>query len=262
MDKKEIAYSALLVDDDAVILAVLQKALRHRGIMTLATQDPLASIEFVKSHRPSIACIDLDMPQMNGIEVIKKMREIMPDIRVIVVTGYLDVYQQEVDALKVRVVDKGSRGMRELDKTICAELELSREEYEALKTREKPKLKARILFVDDEEEICDFMREIAEEEGLQSQSAHSASEALIQIAAFKPDIICTDLTMPQMNGDELIKKIQLGSYPPIKIFVGMTGDPDAHHRFLSVGALEVLKKPFDLTAIITAMRRWALLLKN
>lgn len=262
MDKKEIAYSALLVDDDAVILAVLQKALKQRGFMTFATQDPLASIEFVKSHRPSVACIDLDMPQMNGIEVIKKMREIVPDIRVVVVTGYLDTYHAEVDALKVRVVEKDSRGMRELDKVICAELELSREEYDALKTREKSDLKARMLFVGEEDDICDFMQHIAEEEGFQAQVAYSPGEALIQISSFRPDIVCTDLTMSQMHGDELIKKIRLGNYPSIKIFIGMTGDPDAHRRFLSVGTHEVLSKPFDLTTIINAMRRWALLLKN
>ena len=263
MDKK-IAYSALILDDDRVIMDSLKVALKQRGFATWATQNQMEAIQFVKSHRPSVACIDLEMPQMNGIEVINKMREIMPDIRVVVVTAYLDTYQQEVDDLKVRVVEKGSQTMRELDKIICEELELSRQEYEALKKRERPKLKTRILFASNEEDICDFMRDIAIEEGLKAQSVHSVDEALIQAATFKPEIFCTDLTMAKMHGDELIKKMKgSGDYPSIKIYVGMTGgDAAAHRRFLLAGAQEVLKKPFDLTSIINAMKYWVDILKT
>ena len=263
---KELAYSALVLDDDPVILHSLQWALKQRGFFTWVTQDQMEAIQFVKSHRPSVACIDLEMPKMNGIEVIKKMREIMPDIRVVVVTAYLDVFQQEVDDLKVRVVEKGSRTMRELDKIICEELELSRQEYDALKKKEKPrlKLKTRILFVSNEDDICDFMRDIAIEEGLQARSAHSVDEALIQAATFKPEIVCTDLTMRQMHGDGLIKKMKSADdCSSIKIYVGMTGgDSQAHNRFLSAGAREVLQKPFDMTAIISAMRQWVEVLKS
>lgn len=253
----EIAYSALILDDDPVVLKSLQRALRKNGFITWTTSDQMDAIRFVQSHRPSIACIDLHMPEINGIEVINKMREIIPDIRFIVVTGYLDEYLKQIEPLKVRVVEKGTRTDQELEIAICKELELSRQEFEALKTREKPKLKARILFVDDEEDIADFTRYIATEEGLEAESARSIDEALIKAKTFKPDILCSDLHMSRGDGDVLIKKlISTGECPSIKVYIGMTGSEDENNRLLSAGAREVLNKPFDLTAIISSMRRW------
>lgn len=254
----EIAYSALILDDKEVVIRSLERALKARGFITWATQTQTEAIQFVQSHRPSVACIDLHMPGINGIEVINQMRGIVPDIRIVVVTGYLDKYQKEIEPLKVRVVEKGARIIQDLERVVCEELELSRGQLEAIKTREKAKVKARILFVDDEDEIADFNRDIAIEEGFEAESCHSAAEALEKAKTFKPDILCSDLNMSKMEGDQLIKTLKASpDYSSIKVYVGMTGDSSAHNRFLSVGAREVLSKPFDMTMIVTAMRRWA-----
>lgn len=255
---KEIAYSALILDDDQMIVNSLKASLQQRGFITWGTKSQTDAVQFVKSHSPSVACIDLHMPDINGVEVIKQMREILPGIRVVVVTAYLDTYQAEVEQLKVRVVEKGSATIRELEKALIEELELSKQEFEALKKREKSKLKARILFVEDEEDIADFNCQIANEEGLLAEAVYSAEEAIEKMKTFKPDILCSDLGMPKMNGDEFVKKLKAsGEYPFIKVYIGTTGDPEANQRFLSAGVREVINKPYDLTRTITAMRRWA-----
>ncbi len=255
---EEVGYSALLLDDDPMVLRTLESGLKKRGFITWSTKNQTEAIQFVKSHHPNVACIDLHMPGINGIEVIRQMREILPDIRVVVVTGHLDEYEKQVEPLKVRIVEKSSRTINELEIVICEELELSKQEYEALKTKEKLKLKARILFVDDEEEIGDFNREIAIGEGLDAESVHSAEQALEKLKTFKPDILCTDLTMPKMHGDEFIKILKASpEYSSIKIYIGTTGDHYANNRFLAVGVREVINKPFDLTGLTLAMRRWA-----
>ena len=89
--KKEAAYSVLILDDEIMVLRSLEAALKMRGFITRATMDHEEAIRLVESHRPSVACIDLHMPRVNGIDVIEQMRKIMPDIRVIVVTGYTGV---------------------------------------------------------------------------------------------------------------------------------------------------------------------------
>lgn len=255
---KEIAFSALILDDETPVLETLKGALEKRGFLAWATQDQESALRFVQTHKPSVACIDLHMPGINGIEVIKKMREMIPDIRVVVVTGHLGTYEEQVKPLNVRIVEKSSRTERELEDVICKELELSKQEFEAIKTREKTRSKARILFVDDDGDAVDCLRDFAVEEGFEAESAHSAAEALQKAEAFKPDILCTDLQMGAMDGDALIKTLKSGGdHASIKVFVGMTGNPTAKNRFVDVGVLEVLDKPFGVTQLINGMKRWA-----
>ncbi|MFH0754472.1 MAG: response regulator [Candidatus Omnitrophota bacterium] len=259
MEKGNI-YSVLILDDEIMILRSLERALKVKGFITWTSKHQEEAIRLVASHRPSIACIDLHMPHVNGIEVIKKMREIMPDIRVIVVTGYLEMYQEQLKPLNVRVVDKTARINLELESTICEELELSRRDLEGIKARKKPKTKLRILFVDDEIESADFSAEIAREMGAQADSAHSPEDALRKAPIFKPNVLASDLKMQNMDGDELIRKMKEGDHSYIKVYVGITGFFHEKDRFFKAGAKEVLTKPVNLTDFTDALKRWADLL--
>lgn len=252
----EIAYSALILDDEEMILRALERGLKKRGFITWTTSDQEAAIKFVRAHHPSVACIDLHMPKMNGIEVIKQMREIAPKIRVVVVSAFLSQFAKLLEPLHVRVVEKGSRTNQELEDVLCEELELSKQEFEAIKTREKTGLKARILIVEEERDIADFLKEIAIGEGFEAESVYSVNEALAKLEVFKPDILFSDFRMPGTCGDELIKKLKASpDFSAIKYYVGMTGESANNPRFFDVGANEVLNKPFDATEFIAAIRR-------
>lgn len=254
----EIAYSVLILDDEEKIVEILVRLLKKRGFITWATTSPEAALNFVRSHRPSVALIDLEMPNMNGIQVIRAMREIMPGIRVVVVTAYLSKYQSDIKTLNIRVVEKGTDTTPKLEAALCEELELSRHQFDAIKSREKTgaRLKARILIVEEEKDIADFLKEIAQEEGFEAEAVNSAKEALEKLSTFKPDVLFTDYRMPGINGDELVKQLKASpDYACIKYYVGMTGEEANNPKFFSVGVNEVLNKPFDVTEFISAMRQ-------
>lgn len=252
-------YSALLLDDDPMIINSLKGALKRRGFIVGGTDDPEVFIQLVKAHRPSVVLVDLEMPRMNGIQVIGRLREIMPDIRVIVVTAWLSTYRTQVEPLKVRVVEKGSgESYLRLEAALCEELALSRQEFEALKTRKKTKLPLRILFVDDEKEIANFNRDVAIAEGMEAESVHSSQEALEKARAYQPNALCTDLMMNDLDGDELIRKMKNSpDYSFIKIYTGLTGYGEYKDRLLEAGAIEVLIKPINIKEFVEAMQRWA-----
>lgn len=206
------------------------------------------------------------MPRINGIQVINKMREIMPDIRVVVVTGCLNTYRDQVQNLNVRIVEKSSayQTNRELEAVIAEELALSKQDLLGLKNRKIPKSNLRVLFVDDEAEAADFSAEIARAEGAEAEAVHSPEEALKIAKLFKPNVICTDLKMQTMDGDELIKKIKAaaGDYPSIKVFAGLTGFFHEKDRLLDAGACEVLTKPVNLDDFLSAIKRWSALIQG
>lgn len=262
MSKRQ-AYSVLILDDQEMVLRPLERALRAKGFIVWATTKPKEALAAVEGHRPSVVCIDLEMPRMNGIQVIQKMRQLVPDIRIIVVTGHLADYRKDVEALKLRVVEKDLRYGRKLEAVIAAELELSKKDVDGLKTRAKPKSRLRILFVDDEIEQADFFCEIVSSMGAEADSCQSYEEAVGKAKLFRPNVLCTDLMMRDVNGDELIRRMKpSGDFPFIQAYAGITGFNEKKDYLIQAGATDVLIKPVQLDEFLECMKKWEDLIKS
>lgn len=80
--------SILLIDDDEMQLEAMRTLLSDSGYHVYATADGPQGIELYKGHRPDVVLLDLGLPSMSGLEVLKKIREFDQAAKVIVVTGY------------------------------------------------------------------------------------------------------------------------------------------------------------------------------
>jgi len=80
-----------VVDDEAIIRESLRDWLSDVGHQVLTAEDGPKALEIVKNENPSVAIVDLVMPGMDGIELLKKAKEISPSIEVIVITAYASV---------------------------------------------------------------------------------------------------------------------------------------------------------------------------
>ncbi|MFT5723915.1 MAG: two-component system alkaline phosphatase synthesis response regulator PhoP [Bacteroidia bacterium] len=69
-------------------------------------------------------------------------------------------------------------------------------------------MSSKILIVDDEVDIVEFICYNLEKEGYTVQSAHSGAEAVQKAKSFQPDLIIIDVMMPQMDGIEACRKIR------------------------------------------------------
>jgi two-component system, LuxR family, response regulator FixJ len=81
---KETVY---LLDDDSSILKSTGRLLDSAGWKVEAFTDPIAFLEQAARHCPSVAVIDILIPQMNGLEVQTQLRRLSPSTRVIVLTA-------------------------------------------------------------------------------------------------------------------------------------------------------------------------------
>lgn len=257
-------YSLLIIDDDPLVRDSLTAALKLKGFVTYATDNQEGAIRIVKAHRPSLVCVDMRMPRLNGVEVIKMLYEIDDTISVVVISAYMDNpeynYAEEVKKLNVRVVRKMSGYFEELENVICEELSLKQKDIEGLISREKLDLKKRFLFVDDDPLIIDFLREVATDEGIKADFALSAKEALEKAASSDFDILCTDLLLGgDKDGDELIKEMKSSSeFSSIKVYVGMTGANEQRDRFFHVGVDSYASKPFfSPDEFFKLLKNWA-----
>jgi len=115
----------------------------------------------------------------------------------------------------------------------------------------------RVLLVDDEERILNFLRSKLKACGYEVMTARDGVEALEQVQAQQPDLVVLDLIMPKMNGLEALKELRSFSAIPVIILSARGADIDKI-KGLSLGADDYLAKPFnpdELVARIEAVRR-------
>jgi len=94
----------LVIDDEVSIRTLLSVSLRHKGYEVFLAEDGKKGLDVFEAKRPPIVFTDIKMPGMNGIEVLKHVKAIDPDARVIVITGHGDM-ESAVEALKLEASD-------------------------------------------------------------------------------------------------------------------------------------------------------------
>jgi DNA-binding response OmpR family regulator len=115
----------------------------------------------------------------------------------------------------------------------------------------------RILLVDDEERILNFLTIKLKASGYEVLTARNGVAALEQARAQEPDLVVLDVLMPRMDGFETLKQLRTFSSVPV-IILSARGADTEKIRGLGLGADDYLPKPFnpdELVARIEAVRR-------
>jgi len=93
-------HTILLVDDDRTFCAALAGALRRRGHTVLLAHDYDDALSEAQAWSPDRAVIDLRMPGRGGLEVVQALRATLPQLRMVVLTGYGSI-ATAVEAVKL-----------------------------------------------------------------------------------------------------------------------------------------------------------------
>lgn len=78
----------LIVDDEAIIRESLRDWLNDVGYQVFTAENGRQALEIIEKERLSIVIADLVMPEMDGIELMKRAKDIIPNIEVIIITAY------------------------------------------------------------------------------------------------------------------------------------------------------------------------------
>ena len=89
----------LIVDDQFGIRILLNEVLQKEGYDTYQAANGVQALDIVSKHSPDLVLLDMKIPGMDGIEILKRMRVVDNDIRVIIMTAYgeLDMIQEAKD---------------------------------------------------------------------------------------------------------------------------------------------------------------------
>lgn len=100
MEKERI----LIIDDDEIIRKSCEKILAPEGFFIASAKDGKEGLKLLSKKNFDLVLTDLRMPDMDGIEVLKRVKEIGPDIEVIIITGYGTV-KSAIEAIRYGAYD-------------------------------------------------------------------------------------------------------------------------------------------------------------
>lgn len=113
----------------------------------------------------------------------------------------------------------------------------------------------KILIVDDEPQVAELLARSLSREGHVASIAHSGDEALQRITGAEPDALFLDISMPGMNGLDVLAEVKRRR-PSLPVVV-ITGNasPDEVDQVRRMGAVDVIEKPAPLTHYQLAIER-------
>ncbi len=111
----------------------------------------------------------------------------------------------------------------------------------------------KILIVEDDQGISDFVKLELEHEGFETSVAATGREALELFESFNPDLILLDVMLPELSGLEVLRRIRKTSSTPV-IMVTARGETYDRVNGLDAGADDYIPKPFEIEELLARMR--------
>lgn len=261
IEHKLMPKTILIVDDETNVLWFVSKICQPLGYETLTASSGMEALKIIQEcgEKLDLVLLDLKMPGMGGIEVLKSIRKHQPDLAVIILTALHDK-QEECERLGVEGFVRKPYSLEELHRKIEAVLEKKVAEQREIVIPEAMEPNAKILIVDDETEVCELLGTSLVEDvpdcHFEVKWALSGDEALRLSMAFEPDIAIIDIKMPHMWGDELIERFKRGEGHSPKDFVIYTSASNESEacRAKKLG-YKMLAKPTQIDTVVEILKK-------
>ena len=110
----------------------------------------------------------------------------------------------------------------------------------------------KILIVDDEEDILNFLELVLREKGYEVVTAGSGHDALTRAQLERPDLVLLDIMMPEMDGWEVLKLLRIDEETASIPVAMLSARTEARDRVqgLQEGAIDYICKPFSLQELL------------
>ncbi|MFA5825949.1 MAG: response regulator [Gallionellaceae bacterium] len=234
----------LVVDDDHRIVKTTCDILKIKGHEPIAAYSGEEGVEKVRSDAPDCVLMDIKMTGITGVEALKRMKEIVPALPIVLVSAYA------TDELMEEAKRAGAYAI--LSKPLNFPMVLS---FLALLRKEES-----ILVVDDDPEFCKTLKDILTLRDYRVETETEPKNVMEHLENnYKLAIVLLDLKLGTVNGVDVMKDIQ-AKYPgkPVLLMTGYRHELSASIvEACKSGAYTCLYKPFemdDLFQIIEEIR--------
>jgi DNA-binding NtrC family response regulator len=132
----------LAVDDEEVVCESIRRVLTAEGYHVSTTTSSVEGVELLRKESFDLLLLDIKMPEMDGIEVLRRARDVSPDTEVIIVTGYATI-DTAVEAIKLGAFDYLEKPVSPPQLLVAAARALERKHLVNLTDRLRSELESR-----------------------------------------------------------------------------------------------------------------------
>lgn len=221
----------LVVDDNEDLLDTFAMILKRRGFNVETAANGTSAVAKFKDQQFDVTLMDIVMPEMNGVDAFRKIKEIQPEASIILMTAYTDE-----DLIQI-ARDEGVRKIIHKPIRIDQLIEMINEAASS-----QP-----ILIIDDDADICETLTKVLKQQGHEVLTAGSGEEAVFIAREKDCQMAFIDVKLPNIDGLETL--LRLKEINPDILTVMMTGFrnevKDALDKAQEASAITCLYKPFD-----------------
>ena len=242
-------YKVLVVEDEAITREQLARSIRKEGFEVVTAKDGQAGLEMFKSERPEILITDLRMPRIDGLELMREVRDLSRTVQIILVTAFGET-DTAVSALREGALDY-------LKKPIdmgLLELALGRAKEKIAEYKKVLPFPV-LLLADDEEPTRNRLARVLEKEGWKVHTASDGEEAISVFQQMKIDIVVLDIKMPKKDGLQTLHEMRAITDDFEAMILTGYGDESSAIQAMRDGAMNFLKKPIDIDQLIVVVEK-------
>jgi CheY-like chemotaxis protein len=249
----------LIIDDDQMNCDLLQNVFTRHGYQVISATSGREGLALFRKHAPRVTLLDLRMPEMDGLTVLKEIRAVDPHAPVIILGGGA-TEAQENQARALRVTDFIRKGLS-LDILVEAVNRVSQlplhpnaAPVPAVNGQPTPPMDESVLVVDDDPLVRDLLVQFLSLRGYRALGVKDGYEALRMVEDTTPDLILLDMVMPGMAGIDVLQALRDKEYPGGIIIMTGSHNEELLEDAWALGPQEVLVKPIDLERLLTAIQ--------
>ena len=233
--------SVLIVDDNQDLADGLGVVLEDENQQVSIAYNGTEAIKIFDAGDYDVVFLDVKLPDMNGIEVFQYIKDKVPKVKVIMMTGF------RIEQVLAEVIDRG-------------EVEILRKPFEMERVEEilkQVQSESIVLIADDDPDFSEAMSEYLVDHGLKIMLARNGQEAIDGVLSNPVDVLVLDLRMPVICGLGVYLKLRKLNHAVKTIIVTGHGKEEKETIDLlrSTEATGCLFKPFNPEDMLHAMKQ-------
>jgi response regulator RpfG family c-di-GMP phosphodiesterase len=239
----------LIVDDSAVFRTSMKKILESKNDEIVLAEDGQEGLDLALKGKFDIVVSDIDMPKINGIDLCRSLKNTAATQGTPVVM--VSTFDSDSD------VDKGFQAGAAAYLSKYEIQNRLRETVDSVLSKSEFKSNRLVMVVDDSKVILRIVEKGLAEAGFKVITAENGKKALDLLDDIRPDLILTDIEMPDINGFEFCQTIHMNPELSSLPIVAMSTKTDRGYmkRMLQNGASAYLCKPFNVDELVILVEK-------
>ena len=205
MSRASAVQSILIVDDDVDVTTLLMSRLKKYNYNVLCAKNGLEAIGLCQKVLPDLVLLDLEMPIMNGIETLRRLRSIHNAQKLPIIIHSNKITPENIELFRPDANDYIQKPAKMNDLLAKIQQHISSPKTAPIFETNAP---AKILLTDDSDDIFALFQIFLKKTPHKLQYASSAEAGLELLGHNAFDIVFMDLNLPGMNGLEATEKLK------------------------------------------------------